>query len=299
MEQHIADIEAALGCRFPRRFTAYLAGLQSEEIIFRLFDNEYRVLSTLTKGEGQEIVWDEHVVFRSKLMDDKKTYPEDEGWIKLPFARVLAGDGYIYLYFLCRPGEESPEDIYARDTDSPWAGRIKVSNSIDWLKGDISREGGKATVDCRNKKFLDVCEMMPPCLNISYWGDDFDIRISDNINELENQFTADKYAEVFEWDEGEGEEGAISLEVQLFVVCSTKTIHSSKRYMIGIIGLKTQLLPNYNYRIFYHKFICVMDCLKHTMSAMVKEGITSKEAFNDFVDMKTLIKETKSPFLTC
>lgn len=294
MTDGFANIEQTLNCKFPFAFKQYISELKKEEIILKLFDEDYRILYSITKkGELKDTYED---VVKCSANHDESYYPEDKGFKKLPFARALSGDRFKFLYFLCEEGKESNGEIYIRDTDSPQTGRIKVSKNIDLIKGDIAEEANKIIVDCRNKTFEKIVNFISPSDNIRVWKGSFGKTVRENTEGKSADIDISEVdATIFEYEDKS--ENFAKIEVQMKIITSEKIIFSSKAYEIGISGLKAQIENNINYRIFYHKFICCLDCLNETINSSIESNeITTKEIDNIF-NISDFIAQVKKGFI--
>lgn len=294
MYKNFEKIEQKLNCKFPAEFKEYINTINKEEIVLDLFDDKYRILYSITKEEEEPKDWDEDVIDRS--ISQNRYFSEDEGFISLPFARILNGDGYVYLYFLCKEGEESNGEIYIRDADSPKTSRIRVSKNMELIKGEISEIGDKVMIDCKSKSFEDIMDYMTISNNISVWKDSFGIMSRENSAGGKVQIELSEVdATICEFEDNS--EGIAKFEIHFTITTNKKIIFSSKAYEISIGGLKEQIENNINYRIFYHKFICCLDCLKETVAGLIENGEITMLEINQAFSMSTFINEVKKEFV--
>jgi len=294
MNSNFTKIEQNLNCKFPVEFKDYISAIGSEEIILRLFDEDYRILYSITKKEEIKN-WEEDVV-KCSANHDESYYPEDKEFKKLPFARVLSGDGYKYLYFLCKEGEESNGEIYIRDTDSPQTGRIRISKNIQLIKGVLSEIENKIVINCRNKSFSEVVSFLTISNNINVWKDSFGIMSRDNKERKEEKVTIGEIdATIYEFEDKS--ENFAKFEIHITISTEEKLSFSSKAYEIDISGLRYQIENNVNYRIFYHKFLCALDCLKKTVSSLIESENITMDKFNELFNMDEFVSQVKKEFI--
>jgi len=292
MYKNFERIEKTLNCKFPTAFKDYISSIKKEEIILELFDENYRILYSITKDEGTKD-WEEDVI-KCSLNHNESYYPEDIGLIKIPFARVLSGDGYKYLYFICKEGEESSEEIYIRDMDSPNTGRIRVSKNIQLIKGTHSEIEDKGVIDCKNKSFEEIIDFITISNNISIWKDSFGIMSRQNTEGKSEKITSEVGATIYEYEDKS--ENFVKFEVHFSISTYEKLAFSSKAYEIDIAGLKYQIEGNVNYRIFYHKFICSLDCLKETVTKLIDKGEITMDKFNQIFSLPEFTNQIKRRF---
>lgn len=294
MYTNFEKIEQTLNCKFPTEFKDYISSIKKEEIILELFDENYRVLYSITKDKEIKD-WKEDVI-KCSINHNDSYYPEDNGLIKLPFARVLSGDGYKYLYFICKQGEESNGEIYIRDMDSPSTGRIRISKSIQLIKGIHSEIEGKVVIDCKNKSFEEVIDFITISNNIKVWKDSFGIMSRENTEGKSEKINLSEVnATIYEFEDKS--ENFVKFEINLSIPTAEKLAFSSKAYEIDIAGLKYNIEGNVNYRIFYHKFICSLDCLKETLTRLIDKGEITMDKFNQIFSISEFTNQVKRGFI--
>jgi len=294
MNSNFEKIEQKLKCSFPSEFKEYISSLKKEEIILELFDEDYRILYAITKTEIKDA--HEYVANRSSDFEYyPEDYPRDMDFIKIPFARNMSGDQLRYLYFLCKEGAESNGEIYIQDTDSPHVGRIKISNNLELIKGPVSEVGDTITIDCTDKSFDELTAIFDLTDNITAWKDSF------GIGERENP--GSKYGEVALREIGatiyeseQRSEAFVKFELHYRASINEKLVFSSKAYAINIWDLKYDIENNTNYRIFYHKFICVLDGLKETVEWLIVNGEMTSAQFNQIFSVPKLINQANKGF---
>lgn len=294
MNPNFGKIEQELKCSFPSEFKEYISSFKKEDIILELFDEDYRILYSITKTEIKDFY--EYVANRSSDFEYyPEDYPGDKNFIKIPFARNLSGDKFKYLYFLCKEGEESNGEIYIQDIDSPHVGRVKLSNNLELIKGTVSEVGDTIRIDCIDKSFDELKTIFNLTDNIVAWKDSFGIGGRENP---ESKYEAIALQEIGAtiYESEKRSESFVKFELHYRSSINEKLIFSSKAYAINIWGLKYEVENNINYRIFYHKFICVLDGLKETVEWLIENGEMTKEQFNQIFSAIKLINQTKKGF---
>ncbi len=294
MKPNFGKIEQKLKGSFPSEFKEYISTFKKEDIILELFDEEYRILYSITKTEIND-PW-EGVANRSSDFEYyPEDYPEDKNFIKIPFARNLSGDKFKYLYFLCREGEESNGEIYIQDIDSPHVGRVKLSNNLELIKGTASEVGDTIRIDCIDKSFDDLKTIFSLTDNIVAWKDSFGIGGRENSGSKYEELALREIGAII-YESEKRSESFVKFELHYQSFINEKLVFSSKAYAINIWGLKYEVENNVNYRIFYHKFICVLDGLKETVEWLIANGEMTREQFNQIFNVTKLINQTKKGF---
>ncbi len=126
----IASIEEELKCQLPIRFKEFLSRVEGKVIEINMFDGEkYKFLDSLFEEDAPE---QDNVVMVSQNFESY--YPnEDKGLIKVPFARTTEGDGFKYLYFMGKEGEELSEKVFLRDTDCVDCPSIPLGKNLSFV----------------------------------------------------------------------------------------------------------------------------------------------------------------------
>ena len=202
----------------------------------------------------------------------------------------------FFLYFLCKTGEESKGHIYLRDYDSPGSGRIKIADSVEFLFGNVEHQDDLVIISNTQKKFSELIRYMPlpELISISkeYPGG---IQTKENTTQQSNIIKTEHSAFIVTAKDIRESYSRFQIDVQ---VNHNNTISfSSRTYDLDIYGLKYNIEHNMNYRIFYHKLICTLDCLKFTMEYLDQKGLVSKQHFNELIDEMPLIKMVSKYFI--
>lgn len=294
MIENFDAIEQKINCKFPRDFKDYLLGFSGKDIHLNLFDEPYTLLSGITKNH--EIIDEyENVVFCSKILDSA-SYLSDPDYIKVPFARNTTGDRYKFLYFLSKKGEESNGHIYLRDSDSPGSGRIKIADSIEFLNGKVEHKDDLVIISNTHKKFSELIQYMslPEPISISKQYDG-GINTRENTEQKPNIIKTEHSA--FIAIAKDYKQNYARFQIDIEIVHNNTISFSNRTYDLDIYGLKYNIENNVNYRIYYHKLICTLDCLKFTMESLDQKGLVSKQQFNDLIDKTPLLKMVEKYFI--
>lgn len=294
MIENFEAIEQKINCKFPRDFKNRLLEFSGKNIQLNLFDEPYTILSGITKNH--EIIDEyENVVLCSNVLDEAY-YLSDPDYIKIPFARNTTGDRFKFLYFLCKTGEESNGHIYLRDSDSPGSGRIKIADSIEFLYGEVEHKDDDVFISYSNKKFSALIRYMPlpELISISKHYDG-GIHTRENTEQKPNVIKTEHSAFIAIAKDYKQNYARFQIDIEL--VHNNTISFSNRTYDLDIYGLKYNIENNVNYRIYYHKLICTLDCLKFTMESLEEKGLVSKQQFNDLIDKTPLLKMVEKYFI--
>ncbi|PWJ28852.1 SMI1/KNR4 family protein [Sediminitomix flava] len=282
-------LEKKFGVLYPERFKKFLKELDCSRVIIEMLDEKYEILPSLL-----EEITDNNIADTAyNNLNDLYTYPEDQQTKKLPFARNTTGDCYKFLYFQGENGTECGESIYVRDLDAPWAGRIKVSNSIEFLYGKQSKDDKEVLISCNSKTFNEFSELVDLPSNIQYElespGDfgfntkeaNTPISVTTSLTISSNKDEKDDFCVIhvcIELDRG------------------GKVLYGNYNYEIKSNKLLNLCFDeNQNYRIYYYKFHAVMDALKKFKDRCLSNDLSIEE-LNEKINTSNYLNVIKGYF---
>ena len=128
----IEIIENELDFLFPSRFKQFIRDKipADKSVKLELLDGHYKFLDSLLKKDVSDNY--ENVISISADLNSPY-YPEEKGFVKIPFAKSTEGDGFKYLYFIAEKNKEAEERVFLRDIDSPATGRIPLCNQLPFV----------------------------------------------------------------------------------------------------------------------------------------------------------------------
>lgn len=287
LQKQIQQIETNISAFFPRYFKQFLVHHPEKEIILDLMDDRYRILHSLRQGMAYQD--DDDVVTKSIDLSSRDYYPEDPNFIKIPFARSLTGDGYKYLYFLAQKGEPASEHIYIRDMDAPNTSRIKIAEKLDFILGEETETATQIIASNKQLKFSDfeAWITLPDKINRGK----VEGMTRPNQKERATVLNIDLHAKICEF--ADPAENFANFYVDMTLVTSSTISFYNIPYEVDIPGLRYNVENNVNYRIFYHKFIAIVDALRVLMA---EEGI-DKVAILDLINDLDWSAVTKKGFV--
>ena len=255
----IEHIEQQLNVQFPGRFKQFTKEKLPREnsIKIELLDGSYKFLDSIFKDGVSD--HDEMVVNISEELNSSY-YPEDKDFVKIPFAKSTEGDGYKYLYFIAKQGKEASEKIFLVDIDSPDTGRISLCNQLPFIIRNIGRVDNYTLVTNTSLNFSEANSWIEIPTFINLWKDSFGLTIRDEVKD--EHCKVEMYLVNYSMDDKD--ENFSKIEVQLDIAHNNKRILSAQAFEVDKAGLQYQFANNINYRIFYHKLVCIIGTLAIT-----------------------------------
>ena len=271
MNYFFDQIEAKLNCQFPERFKQLVQSSGHETIILDLIDEPYQLLDSFF-NESVEDQYERVDAVSNMFKDDY--YQEDKDFVTLPFARVMSGDRYKYLYFQGQPNQTIDETIWIRDLDSPKTGRLKIASSIDFLLGDRIEED-RLILSNKNKSFLSFASLMELPKEISM--DQKDSSVITRENDLDQaSLQVDFHAKICTF--ANYKENFTIFYTDITLHLEGVTVNAYHEYSINNYGVGYQIENNINYRIYYHKFHCLLNSLKLIYQTLIEKYPTADKA---------------------
>lgn len=279
-------IEDELNVQFPIRFKQFVQDKLPKEnsIKIELLDGPYKFLDSLFSGDVSESY--ESVISVSNDLNTSY-YPEEKELVKIPFAKSTEGDGYKYLYFTAEKEKEANEKIFLRDMDSPGTGRIPLCNQLPFILRKVGKVDNETLVTNTTLNFSEANSWIEIPEFINIWKNSFGTSIRDETKDdnckldlyLSNYTMADK------------DENFSKIEVQIDLIYQNKRILSALAFEIDKAGLQMQFANNINYRIFYHKLVCIIGAFATLATDLKKNNNIEIEEFLNTLDLRELAKQ--------
>lgn len=277
----IEIIEDQLDARLPERFKKMISG-EDKTLKVELLDGPYKLLDSLFAREVKN--QDENVINVSNDLNSS-SYPEENEYVKIPFARSTDGDGYKYLYFVAAKGTEASERVFLRDIDSSTSGRIPLCKQLNFIFRKTGVSNNQRLITNTTLTFSEANGWMeiPDFINI--WQDSYAASIREKHDE--NKCNVDLYLTNYILEDTN--ENFSKIEVQIDLLYNNRKVNATMAFEIDKAGLQRQFSDNINYRIFYHKLVCVIGTLA-TLSADLKSnhGFDIEEYLNT-LDLRSLV----------
>lgn len=271
IQKQLSQIEKQLSCFLPQTFKQLLIKYPEKELILDLMDERYRILHSLCYN--MKFKYDDDIVAKSSDLGDTYDYPEDPDFIKIPFAKSLTGDGYKYLYFLAKKGTVASEQIYIRDTDAPNTSRIKIAENLQFIRGHETIKSNEIIISNKQQKFSDfesLINLPDKMTRMKFEG----MTRPNNEKRIET-LNIDLHAKICEFTDPS--ENFTNFYVDMTLVTADSISFYNIPYEVDIVGLRYNVENNMNYRIFYHKFIAIVDALR---VVMLQDKVDKEAALN-------------------
>ncbi|MBB6463856.1 BspA family leucine-rich repeat surface protein [Flammeovirga kamogawensis] len=288
-EKKIEYIENEIGAKYPDIFKELLYSLKTNDSITLHFPFEdYQILNSLLNDENfyeydrseDCILWSKNNQINSDI-------------IKLPIAKVTKGNESQYIFFEAKKGSESKGEIFYEDVSLTDPGKVKISNSIDFIMGIVNVNNNEAIIDCSQKSFEDYMKIIVPSEEITSLDEDFTVRLNKSENECDNHFDLDLGATIFE---DEDESATFSkIEVITNISNSNFNVTSVRYYYNSIPGFQWNIERNFN--VFYSNFVITIDCLVKSMIFLHEQNLLKSEDFMKSIDMDMVIEQIKKGFV--
>jgi hypothetical protein len=286
-------IEDNLGVAFPERFKDFVINKlpKDKEIQIELLDGPYKFLDSLFRTDITNEY--EDVVHIANRLNDLE-YPEDNASIKIPFAKSTEGDGFKYLYFLSEKNSIATEIICLRDLDSPSSSRIPICTDLSFVIRKAGAIKADFIVSNLSLNYSEVNSWMNIPEYICVWKDSYGMTIREDISE--DMLSVELFLTNF--TEEDPRENFSKIEVQLTIVANGQRIDSSMAFEVDKAGLQVQFLQNINYRIFYHKLVCIIGTLSTTKDDLKNNHNLNIEDLLNTLDLREItipeFKETET-----
>lgn len=278
-------IETKLKVSFPKRFIEFINSSlpKDKEVYLELLDGEYKFLDSLFSIDVKNDY--EDVVYVSKLMDSPD-YPEDKAFVKIPFAKSTEGDGFKYLYFLCEENSESSEKILLRDIDSPMTGRIPICIELPFILRKIGEVNNRFIVSNQTLNFSDANRWIDIPEYINIWKDSYQDYVGKSSEQ--NRFRVELF--LINYLMNDSNKNFSKIEVQLSIICDGDIVSSALAFEVDKAGLRFQFEDNINYRIFYHKLVCIIGTIATTLRTVKEQHEIDIDKFISFINSQDLRK---------
>lgn len=279
----IQFIEEKLDTKFPNRFKEFLADKipKNKDVKIELLDGNYKFLDSLfTEDKLDEY---ESVINVSNSLNESY-YIEDIGLVKIPFAKSTEGDGLKYLYFVSEKGNIANETIYLRDLDSPKTGRIPLCSELPFVIRKSGEVNGQYIISNLYLNFTEAIKwiQIPEFINI--WEDSYGLNIRNE--EAEDKYSINLFLINYKMDDVN--ENFSKIEVQTTINHQGKRIDSAMAFEIDNSGLQYQFTNNINYRIFYHKLLCIVTTLSFTKNDLKNNYGIDIETYLNTLNLRDL-----------
>lgn len=282
----IQIIEEELNVSFPQRFKSFLKDKLPKEssVKIELLDGPYKFLDSLFEGEVKDNY--ENVVSVSNDLNSSY-YPEEKEFVKIPFAKSTEGDGFKYLYFVAEKDSEASEKIYMRDIDSPATGSIPLCNQLPFIIRKVGEINGQTIVTNTTLNFSEANSWMEIPSFINIWKDSY----GTNIREEQKDDSCDIDLYLSNYIMEDKEENFSKIEVQVDINYQNKRIQSAMAFEIDKAGLLIQFANNINYRIFYHKLVCIVGTFATMANDLKKNHNIDISEYLNTLDLRELSKQ--------
>lgn len=252
----IQVIEEELGILFPSRFKQFLSDKlpKDNSIEIQLLDGPYKFLDALFNKDVTNN-YESVISISNDLNSD--LYPEEKELVKIPFAKSTEGDGFKYLYFVAEKQKEASEKILLRDLDSPGTGRIPLCNQLPFIFRSVGKVKDQTIITNTSLNFSEANTWIEIPEYVNIWKDSYGANVRDEARE--NNCMIDLYLTNYKMEDKN--ENFSKIEVQVDMTYQNKRILAANAFEVDKSGLQIQFVNNINYRIFYHKFVCLIGTL--------------------------------------
>jgi hypothetical protein len=285
----IEIIETELDVLFPSRFKQFIKDkvLTGKSVKLELLDGHYKFVDSLLKKDVTDNY--ENVISISNDLNSSY-YPEEKDFVKIPFAKSTEGDGFKYLYFIAEKNKEAEERVFLRDMDSPATGRIPICNQLPFVLRKVGQINNQIVASNLSLNFTEANNWIEIPEFINIWKDSYGVTIHEEPKE--NNCKIELYLSNYMFENKN--ENVSKIEVQVDMNCQNKRIISAMAFEIDKAGLQTQFSNNINYRIFYHKLVCIIGTLATLASDLKKNHNIEIVEYLNTLDLRELTKQTFS-----
>lgn len=282
----IQIIEEELNIRFPQRFKHFLKDKlpNQNSVKIELLDGPYKFLDSLFEGEVNDHY--ENVVSVSNDLNSSY-YAEEKEFVKIPFAKSTEGDGFKYLYFVAEKKSEASEKIYLRDIDSPATGSIPLCNQLPFIMRKVGEINGQTIVANTTLNFSEANSWMEIPRFINIWKDSYVTNIREE--QKADGCIIDLYLSNYIMEDQN--ENFSKIEFQVVLNYQNKRIQSAMAFEIDRAGLLIQFANNINYRIFYHKLVCIVGTFASIANDLKKNHNIEIVEYLNTLDLRELSKQ--------
>lgn len=282
----IEVIEEELDVLLPNRFKQFLKGKISpnKSAKLELLDGQYKFLDSLFVKDVSDNY--ENAIRVSNDINSLQ-YPEEEELVKIPFAKSTEGDGFKYLYFIAEKQREASETVFLRDLDSPATGRIAICNQLPFVLRKVGKIDNQIIASNRSLNFSEANNWIEIPNFINIWKDSYGVNIREEVND--DNCKIDLYLSNYIIENNE--ENFSKIEVQVDMNYQNKRILSTMAFEIDKAALLTQFANNVNYRIFYHKLVCIIGTLATLASDLRESHNIEIVEYLNTLDLRELTKQ--------
>lgn len=272
-------LEEKLEVKIPDEIISLLKmAKEKKEVELIVADGSYKLMNAFLSGSSSDSY--EDLFYVSNSLGNAQLYPEDDGFVKIPFARSLDGDQFKYLYLISRKNEEVQSVVFQRDLDSPRTGRIAISNNIAFLLGNVKEYDEKIVISSFTKySEIKIFTSIPD--NFSCSENRSGVGVTKNA-QFEEGFTCEMYLHNYRFEDAS--ENFSEIEVQLLIDHGENRINCSFSFQIDKYDLSYNFVNNINYRIYYHKYICLILTIDKLFEQLKKGGYEKLDALVSYVD---------------
>ena len=282
----IEVIEEELNVLLPNKFKQFLKDKISpnKSAKLELLDGQYKFLDSLFVKNVSD---NYESVIRVSNDFNSLQYPEEEELVKIPFAKSTEGDGFKYLYFIAERQREANETVFLRDLDSPATGRIAICNQLPFVLRKVGEIDNQIIVSNRSLNFSEANNWIEIPNFICIWKDSYGVNIREETND--DNCKIDLYLSNYIMENNE--ENFSKIEVQVDMTYQNKRILSAMAFEIDKAALLTQFANNVNYRIFYHKLVCIIGTFATLASDLRRNHNIEIVEYLNTLDLRELTKQ--------